>query len=113
MSLADTSAASALACPSPGGAEARRGSQRTPLPPEALARGAWANGKEGEEEPPQLDIIEVDEVDAAGGVHKVRKAVKKMTNIMGWRNNMVKISGCEIVAAAPLMERPDDMPMPS
>ena len=68
---------------------------------------------EGEEEPPQLDIIEVDEVDAAGGVHKVRKAVKKMTNIMGWRNNMVKISGCEIVAAAPLMERPDDMPMPS
>mmetsp|Transcript_52351 Transcript_52351/g.135679 ORF Transcript_52351/g.135679 Transcript_52351/m.135679 type:complete len:804 (+) Transcript_52351:124-2535(+) len=55
-----------------------------------------------------------DETDdeAHGGVHKVRNAVKKVANLMGWRarlGGMVKSNA--VIAAAPLMERPDDMPL--
>ena len=53
-------------------------------------------------------VVEVDEVDASGAKHKVfKKAVKKMA----WLSRMTKLANVQMVAAAPIMERPDDMPL--
>jgi hypothetical protein len=52
----------------------------------------------------------IEEVSTPKGVHKVRKAVKKMANVRGWMSKVTP-PAAEVVAAAPLMERPDDMPL--
>ena len=73
------------------------------------ARGS-GGGLSADEEIVGVDEV-VEEVDASGGVHKVRKAVKKMAKVRGWMSKVTRIAGIELVAAAPLMERPDDMPI--
>jgi len=48
--------------------------------------------------------------DGADGVSKVRSAVKKVANLIGWRAKFAEVK-TSIVAAPELMERPDDMPI--
>ena len=78
--------------------------------PSPRGEGGSGGGLSADEEIVGVDEV-VEEVDASGGVHKVRKAVKKMAKVRGWMSKVTRIAGIELVAAAPLMERPDDMPI--
>ena len=65
------------------------------------------------DEAPEADCTEMveEEVVEEGGASKVKKAMRKAAKIIGWRANFAKIAGVELATAAPLMERPDDMPI--
>ena len=58
-------------------------------------------------------VVEYQLEDGAGGVRKVKKAVRKMANLMGWRSKLGKICATYRSTAEHFgMDEPDEMPAP-
>uniref|UniRef100_A0A7S2N7Q3 Kinesin motor domain-containing protein n=2 Tax=Haptolina brevifila TaxID=156173 RepID=A0A7S2N7Q3_9EUKA len=60
---------------------------------------------------PRSDADDAEE-DDQGNKGKVGQAFRNVARLVGWRANFAKIAGIAMTSAAPLMERPDDMPLP-